>query len=107
MNMGIGINTQRPDEGRLPGKLEEIACGAWFTSGGATIPKMIKYQDEEGMIHSISRIHVHKQQQKYFCGIPIQEFCCSTVEEDREYRFRLYYYPQTHCWKISWEGGGG
>ena len=38
------------------------------------------------------------------CGIPIQEYRCSTVVENQEYRFRLYYYLETSCWKISWEG---
>ena len=54
MGMGIGTNAQNPDQGELTRKLEEIACGAWFTSKGTTIPKMVKYQDEEGLIHSIT-----------------------------------------------------
>ena len=93
MGMGIGTNAQNPDQGELTRKLEEIACGAWFTSKGTTIPKMVKYQDEEGLIHSITKIHVLTQEKKYYCGIPIQE-----------YLFRLYYYLETNCWKISWEG---
>ena len=46
MSMGIGINTQHADEGELQRKMEEIACGVWFTCRGAAIPKVIKYQDE-------------------------------------------------------------
>ena len=46
MSMGIGINTQNPDEGELKRDLEEIACGVWFTSTGAVMPKLVKYQDE-------------------------------------------------------------
>ena len=38
MSMGIGINTQNPDEGELKRDLEEIACGVWFTSTGAVMP---------------------------------------------------------------------
>lgn len=104
MSMGIGTNAQNPDEGELTRELEQIACGVWFTSTGRTIPQMFKYQDGEGLIHSITHIQVQKQAEKYYCGIPIQEFCCSTIVENQEYQFRLYYYPQTHCWKISWEG---
>ena len=63
MSMGIGTNTQKPDEGELKRKMKEIA---------------------------------------FYCGIPIQEFCCSTVVENQEYLFRLYYYPESHCWKVSW-----
>ena len=32
MSMGIGTNTQNPDEGELKRDLEKIACGVWFTS---------------------------------------------------------------------------
>lgn len=103
MSMGIGINAQNPDEGQLKRKLEEIACGVWFTSKGAVMPKLIKYQDQEGVIHRISRIRVMTQEEKYYCGIPILEYRCSTILENQEYLFRLYYYPKTSCWKISWE----
>ena len=103
MSMGIGINTQHADEGELQRKMEEIACGVWFTCRGAASPKLIKYQDEEGMIHSISPIQVLSKEKKYYCGIPIQEYRCRTVSENREYLFRLYYYMETNCWKLSWE----
>ena len=103
MGMGIGINTQHADEGELQRKMEEIACGVWFTCRGAAIPKLIKYQDEEGMIHSISPIQVLSKEKKYYFGIPIQEYRCRTVSGDREYLFRLYYYMETNCWKLSWE----
>ena len=103
MGMGIGINTQQADEGAIKRKMEEIACGVWFTCRGAAIPKLIKYQDEEGMIHSISPIQVLSKEKKYYCGIPIQEYRCRTVSRDREYLFRLYYYMETNCWKLSWE----
>ena len=103
MSMGIGTNAQHPDEAELTRKLDAVACVVWFTSNGATIPKMIKYQDEEGFVHSITHIHVQNREEKFYCGIPIYEFRCNTVVKNREYLFRLYYYPQTHCWKISWE----
>ena len=50
MNMGIGTNTRKPDEGQMKRKnLREVACGVWFTSKGTVMPKMIKYQDDEGI----------------------------------------------------------
>lgn len=103
MSMGIGTNAGKPDEGKLKKRQTGIACGAWFTSTGNTMPKMIKYQDEEGMIHLISNIRVERQEKKYYCGIPIQEYRCSTWYGEREYRFRLYYYMETGCWKLSWD----
>lgn len=101
--MGIGTNAQNPDEGKMKRDLEEIACGVWFTSHGAAIPKLVKYQDKEGFIHSIRPIQVLSKEKKYYCGIPVQEYRCSTVSENRRYLFRLYYYPETGCWKLSWE----
>ena len=74
MSMGIGTNTQNPDEGELKRDLEKIACGVWFTSTGSVMPKLVKYQDDEGLLHTISQIHVLTQEKKYYCGIPIQEY---------------------------------
>ena len=104
MSMGIGTNTQNPDEGELKRDLEEIACGVWFTSTGTVMPKLVKYQDEDGLLHTISQIHVMTQKKKYFCGIPIQEYRCSTVLGNQEDLFRLYYYMEENCWRLSWEG---
>lgn len=103
MSMGIGINTQRPDEGVLRRKQMEIACGVWFTSTGNTMPKMLKFRDEEGMIRRIDHICVSDSCRKYYCGIPIQEYRCSAVYRDRKYLFRLYYYIEKGCWRLSWE----
>lgn len=50
MSMGIGTNTQKPDEGELKRKMKEIACSVWYTSKGRTIPMMFKYQDEVLML---------------------------------------------------------
>ena len=104
MSMGIGTNTQNPDEGELKRDLEKIACGVWFTSTGSVMPKLVKYQDEEGLLHTTSQIHILTQEKKYYCGIPIQEYRCSTVLGIQKYLFRLYYYLEENCWKISWEG---
>ena len=106
MSMGIGTNTRKPDEGKLKkDDLREIACGVWFTSTGTAMPKMIKYQDDEGMIHSIDQIHVQTREKKYYCGILIHEYRCSTVAQGQEYLFRLYYYAEENRWKLSWESG--
>lgn len=101
MSMGIVTNTQKADEGKPKRTVEEIACGVLFTSTGVIMPKLVKYQDEEGLLHTISQIHVLTQEKKYYCGIPIQEYRCSTVLRNQEYLFRLYYYLEQNCWKIS------
>lgn len=102
MSMGIGTNTQNPDEGDLRRIQQNIACGVWFTSTGAALPKLIKYKDSEGMIRQISRIRLLSEEKKFYCGIPAVEYKCITVYDDREYPFRLYYYIETGCWTLSW-----
>ena len=106
MSMGIGINARKPDEGKMKREnLCEVACGVWFTSTGTAMPKMIKYEDDEGMIRSVGQIHVQTREKKYYCGIPIHEYRCSTVAQGKEYLFRLYYYAEENQWKLSWESG--
>lgn len=102
MGMGIGTNAQKPDEGKIQRIQEAIACGVWFTSTGNTMPQMIKFQDEEGAIHSITNIQVLVQEKKRYCGISVLEYQCRTFQEDREYMFRLYYYLEECKWKIAW-----
>ena len=104
MAMGIGTNAQKPDEGELRRTQEEIACGVWFTSSGVALPKLMKYKDSEGIIQTIHQVRVLQQEKKYYCGIPALEYRCSTVFGNREYLFRLYYYIEDNCWKLSWGG---
>lgn len=104
MTMGIGTNARHCDEGENRRLQEAVACGVWFTSRGTACPKLIKFQDVEGCIRTIAGIHVLMQEKKYYCGIPAVEYRCSTVKDGKEYLFRLYYYIETGCWKISWGG---
>ena len=53
MGMGIGINSERPDEGKVRGWQEPVACYVWFTSEGKAIPKRLKYLDTEGCVQEI------------------------------------------------------
>ena len=92
MGMGIGISAWNPDQGNLKRRQTGIACGVWFTSTGNAMPKLIKYQDAEGVIRTLGPIQVLSSERNCHCGIPAWE-----------YRFRLYYYPETCCWKLSWE----
>ena len=103
MGMGIGINVQTPDFGPVKGHQEDIACGVWFTSQGHTMPKLIKYQDEEGMMHIIDNIHVQYASKKNFCGIPSIEYRCTTSDGDRQYAFRLIFYIEKCQWKMIME----
>ena len=83
MGMGIGINTERPDEGRIKGFQEPVACYVWFTSTGKVMPKRLKYQRKDGSIGQIDHIHVMTSQHKNYCGIPTIEYECNCMIADR------------------------
>ena len=103
MGMGIGINTQKPDAGKIKGKQEPVALSVWFTSKGKVMPKMLKFQDEEGELHTISHIHVSSSAKRNYCGIPTLEFECESVMAACQYSFRLLYYIERQEWKIIWK----
>lgn len=103
MAFGIGTNTQKADHGSIRGRQEDIACGCWFTSKGNMLPKFIKYQDGEGMIHTITGIEVLYCEKQNFCGIPMVSYSCRTVQGEREYFFTLLYHLEECKWKIIWQ----
>lgn len=103
MGFGIGINTEETDAGSLRGKQELVACDCWFTSSGKTIPRFLKYQDMEGVIHSINDIRVHTSERKNYCGIPMIEYVCSCEENGQKYRFKLLFQIQNCIWNIIWQ----
>ena len=102
MAFGIETNTELTEARPLTGKQEVIACDCWFSSTGNTIPHMIKYQDAEGMIHSIGNIQIHTKEKKRFCGISVMEYQCSSVLEGQCYEFRLLFHLEECKWKIVW-----
>lgn len=103
MGMGIGINSEKPDEGEVRGWQEPVACYVWFTSEGQAIPKRLKYLDEEGGMQEIRGIHVVSSSEKNYCGILTVEYDCSCTIGNREYLFRLLYYLERHIWKLLWK----
>lgn len=103
MSMGIGTNSEQPDAGELKGRQEPVACGVWFTSEGVAMPKMLKFQDEEGMIHTISHIHVISSEKKHYCGIPLMEYQCNAEISGVCYPFCLIYYMERQEWKLLWK----
>ena len=84
MGMGIGINDTAPDEGRIKGKQESVACSVWFTSTGRIMPKLMKYKEKNGEI------------------IPAYEFECDALVEKKLKTFRLHYYIERQEWKVIW-----
>ena len=102
MSMGIGINDEQPDDGVLRGREEDVACGVWFTSTGATMPKIIKFRDSAGEIHTLQGIRVLTTERKNYCGISTIEYACDTVIGACRQPFLLLYYIERQEWKICW-----
>lgn len=102
MGMGIGINDTAPDEGKIKGKQEPVACSVWFTSKGKIMPKMMKYQESDGEIVTVYRIHVISSSKKNYCGIPTIEFECESTIGRYSTKFHLYYYIERQEWKVIW-----
>lgn len=103
MGMGIGINENPKDAGKIRGRQEAVACYVWFTSRGEVMPKMLKFADENGEIHTLQHIHVICREQKNYCGIPTLEYRCDTVVSGHKYEFWLLYYIERQEWKILWQ----
>jgi len=100
MTFGIGVNTENIDAGMLSGKQEDIACDCWFSSSGKTIPRFIKYQDKDGVIHSVRDIHILTSEKKRYCGIPMIEYTCEVAEEGVLYAFTLIFHVEECKWKM-------
>lgn len=98
MAFGIGTNTEPTEAGVIKGKQETVACDCWFTSSGKTIPRFLKYQDAEGVIHKMYDIKVHASNKRNYCGIAMIEYECSCEEQGQEYRFRFLFQPQECQW---------
>lgn len=102
MAFETGMNMELPDEGKIKGRQEEVACSCWFTSKGRTIPKMVKFQDAEGGLHELNSIRVAYTQKKRYCGIPALEYACDTVIEGKKWSFKLIFYIEECRWVILW-----
>ena len=103
MGMGIGINVHTPDAGKIRGRQEPVACGVWDKSTGDAIPKMIKFQDANGEIRTLTHIHVLTYEKKNYCGIPTVEYECNAVVSSIKYHFYLLYYVEHQKWTVLWK----
>lgn len=100
MSMGIGINAAPPDAGVIAGELRPVACGVWFTSAGAVMPKLLKFEDEQGVIQTMEHVHVITSEKKRYCGIPVMEYRCSAEFGGMLCTFELLYYMERQEWKM-------
>lgn len=101
MAFGIGTNSQDTSAGEIRGAQKEIACECWFTSNGKMIPQMIKVQDDDGVVHKITRIQVYSQEKKNYAGIPSIEFDCMLILLNQKVRVWLIYYQAENRWVLN------
>ena len=45
------------DSGIPKGNMYHIACSAWFTSTGQTMPRYFKFEDDAGEVQTVKDIH--------------------------------------------------
>lgn len=100
MLMGNDNIMKEADAGILKGTQQDVACGVWFTSTGAIMPKLIKFQTKDGEIKTLYHIHVIHYEKKRFCGISAIEYNCDVIINGCNYPFKLIFYIEKCEWKL-------
>lgn len=100
MAFAIGMETEKQQERGVQGRYRKVAVGCWFTSTGKAIPKMIKYEDDQGCLRTLQEIRVLKSDCKYYAGIQSRKYDCQTVINGREWCFSLLYHPDENTWDM-------
>lgn len=96
MIFGIGTNTEMTDAGVLSGRQFEVACDCWFTSKCSSLPRLIKFEGEDGEIQTVRDIQVITTENKNYSGIPSIEYLCKAVIGGIMQEFKLVFF-QTEC----------
>lgn len=100
MGFVLGEIGERTDAGALKGIQREIACDCWFTSGGRTIPRLIKVMDEEGCLRAIPVHRVLASEKKNYSGIRTIEHICQIPVGDREETVKLVFTNENCKWAL-------
>lgn len=98
MNFGIGTNAQMTNAGEIKGERKEIACQCWFTSTGSSIPLMIKFEDEDGVIQTVKNLRVIYAQKKLYAGVRTTEYACEMEYRDCVRNIRLIFIQEDCKW---------
>ncbi len=85
--------------GEVQGTCGKVAVGCWYTSNGRCIPKMIRYEDEDGSIRTVTGIRVISEEKKYYNGNLLEAFICKAKDGDREKLFALLHHSGTNVWR--------
>ena len=85
---------EEADAGNVRGMQIPVCCDCWFTRDGKGMPRLIKFQDDQEQIHTVSEIQVLYQEQKRYCGLPSVEYACRIVDGGRQKDVKLMFWPQ-------------
>lgn len=104
--MGFVVTSQeeKKQEAGIRGHYRKVAVGCWFTSTGRAIPKMVRYEDDEGIRHIMEHIQVLKTDQKHYAGIRLQRYDCRTTINGIQIDFILLYHPAENLWDMVLPG---
>ena len=100
MGFVVSSGTEILEEKGIQGCWQKVAVDCWFTSTGRAIPRMVKYEDQDGCLQVLRDIQVIKQDQKNYAGIYCQRFDCRTQLEGRQYDFILLFHANEHTWDM-------
>lgn len=81
----------------------KIACECWFTSKGDMQPLMFKYQDDEGVIHTIKEVQVHSRREVDLVASPYTEFDVSVNCQGIYIKAKLVFYKKDCRWVMVTE----
>lgn len=98
---GIGTNTQGTNAGKIRGSQIDIACDCWFMSTGKSIPRIIKFIDENGELQTINKIHVKCMEIKNYSGIQSIEYECSIISQGLMHDVKLIFFNENCKWIMT------
>ena len=100
MGFVVSSGTEILEEKGIQGCWQKVAVDCWFTSTGRAIPRMVKYEDQDGCLQVLRDIQVIKQDQKNYAGVYCQRFDCRAVVDGMEREFVLLFHIREHTWDM-------
>ena len=100
MGFSLGMVTEKLQGREIKGRHQKVAVDCWFTSNGRAIPRFLKYQDEEGLLHTLTDIRLRKTEKKHYAGILQHRYDCSAIVDGAEREFILLYRPDENSWHM-------
>lgn len=100
IHLNMGAAKEKTHERRIKGNYKPAAVLTWFSASGNQIPKLVKFEDDEGCIQTIRQLDVLKYEEKRYAGIKSVRYDCVCVIQGIQYQFILLYQPDFCNWKL-------